>query len=88
VSQKHQNFTEPLSRQNPVVPDDDLGRLPTDDECDDAVRRAGFTHCFDKPYWWTIKDATPVRAPSLTWPTVNPIVSRAKKRKDIGKWPK
>lgn len=57
--------------------------IPTDEELDDAIKRSGFTHCFDVPYRWVEgKASMPRGLVKYHPPTVKPTMRRwAKKTK-------
>jgi hypothetical protein len=70
----------------PLVPKDQTPSLPTDAQLDAELQRAGFTHCLDKPYWWTLQAKPPMLRllSEAPYPAVEPI-RKSRKKRGMGK---
>ena len=90
-----------MTETAPLVPKDEAPSLPTDAQCDDALQAHGFTHCFDKPYWWTIKAEKPMLRviAEAPYPSVKPVkrphkprgksvLERKRDQAHLGTWPR
>ena len=63
----------------------DVTDSTSDAELDAALQLHGFTHCFDKPYWWTLqKDRPMLRVLSeAPYPSV-PFAKKSRKTRGMG----